>query len=65
MATDYTALMEALRNGEQDSFSVEPSEFMAFHNAYMQYEYRKRIIGVADLDGHVVYHFDKDGKATN
>ncbi|MFC6179853.1 hypothetical protein [Lactiplantibacillus daowaiensis] len=65
MATDYTALMEALRTGERETFSVDPKDFMVFHDAYMSYEYRKRIIGMADLDGHVVYHFDKYGKATN
>ncbi len=65
VATDYRQLMEDLRTGERASFSVDPADFMAFHEAYMSYEYRKRIIGMADLDGHVVYHFDKDGKATN
>ncbi|MFC6295457.1 hypothetical protein ACFQH1_09625 [Lactiplantibacillus daoliensis] len=65
MATDFHQLMEDLRTGKQASFSVEPKDFMSFHAAYMSYEYRKRIIGMADLDGHVVYHFDKDGKATN
>ncbi|MCM8653672.1 MULTISPECIES: hypothetical protein [Lactiplantibacillus] len=65
MATDYTQLMEALRHGERDSFTVTPDEFMAFHDAYMKYEYRKRVIGMADLDGRIVYHFEKDGKTTN
>lgn len=65
VAADFHQLMEDLRTGKQESFSVEPSDFMAFHSAYMSYEYRKRIIGMADLDGHVIYHFDKDGKATN
>ena len=35
MATDYTQLMEALRHGERDSFTVTPDEFMAFHDAYI------------------------------
>ncbi len=65
LATDYTQLMEALRHGERDSFTVTPDEFMAFHDAYMKYEYRKRVIGTADLDGRIVYHFEKDGKTTN
>ncbi|CAM3250423.1 hypothetical protein [Lactiplantibacillus plajomi] len=65
MAPDYSQLMEDLRTGKRESFSVDPENFMAFHDAYMAYEYRKRIIGMADLDGHVVYHFDKDDKATN
>ncbi len=65
VATDYEQLMEDLRTGKRESLSVDPADFMAFHEAYMGYEYRKRIIGMADLDGHVVYHFDKDGKATN
>lgn len=57
--------MEALRHGERDSFTVTPDEFMAFHDTYMKYEYRKRVIGTADLDGRIVYHFEKDGKTTN
>ncbi|MFB9769713.1 hypothetical protein [Lactiplantibacillus modestisalitolerans] len=57
--------MEDLRTGKRESFTVDPADFMAFQQAYMQYEYRKRIIGMADLEGHVVYHFEKDGKATN
>jgi hypothetical protein len=57
--------MEALRTGEQETFTVMPEEFMAFHDAYMKYEYRKRVIGTADLDGRIVYHFEKDGTATN
>jgi hypothetical protein len=65
VATDYTQLMEDLRTGKRDSFSVDPADFMVFHDAYMRYEYRKRIIGMADLDGHIVYHIDNDGKATN
>ncbi|ETY74670.1 hypothetical protein [Lactiplantibacillus fabifermentans] len=65
MAPDYEQLMEDLRTGKRESFSVDPDNFMAFHDAYMSYEYRKRIIGMAGLDGHVIYHFDKDGKATN
>ena len=52
-------------HGERDSFTVTPDEFMAFHDAYMKYEYRKRVIGTADLDGRIVYHFEKDGKTTN
>lgn len=65
LAPDYNQLMEELRSGKRESFSVDPEHFMVFHEAYMKYEYRKRIIGMAGLDGHVVYHFDKDDKATN
>jgi len=62
LATDYTQLMEDLRPGQRESFSVEPENFMVFHDAYMNYEYRKRIIGMAGLDGQVIYHFESDDK---
>ena len=65
METDYTQLMEDLRTGKREDFSVTPEQFMLFHNAYMNYEYRKRIIGIADLDGRITYHFEQDGKTTN
>lgn len=63
--TDYTQLMEALRTGERQEFSVAPEDFMAFQTAYMNYEYRKRIIGMAGLGGRVIYHFDQDDKTVN
>ncbi|GAA3609655.1 hypothetical protein [Secundilactobacillus similis] len=60
MATDYTALMMQLKNGEIDTFTVEPADFMTFQTAYMAFEFRKRIIGKAEKNGTVIYHYDHD-----
>lgn len=51
--------------GECDSFIVMLDEFMVFYDVYMKYEYCKWVIGMVDLDGCIVYYFEKDGKIIN
>lgn len=57
---DYTKMMEQLKDGELDEFVVKPDEFMSFYPAYMNFEFRKRVIGKADKLGILTYHYDHD-----
>lgn len=52
--------MMQLKNGEIETFTVEPADFMTFQTAYMAFEFRKRIIGKAEKNGTVIYHYDHD-----
>ncbi|MBW1605389.1 hypothetical protein [Lactobacillus sp. Sy-1] len=60
METNYSELLTKLKNGDIDKIEVAPKSFMAFQNAFMEFESRKRVVGTASLDGKVVYHFAKD-----
>ncbi|KRM56742.1 hypothetical protein [Secundilactobacillus malefermentans] len=62
MARDYVALLEQLRNGQIEDFEVEPDEFMAFHDAYLAADDRKKIVGKAQLGGKVQYIYDREEK---
>ncbi len=53
-------MMEQLKDGELDEFVVKPDEFMSFYPAYMNFEFRKRVIGKADKLGILTYHYDHD-----
>ncbi|AMV68579.1 Hypothetical protein ADU73_0167 [Pediococcus damnosus] len=65
MARDFSNLLEQLRQGSIKELTVEADEFPAFQPIYMKYEQRKRIIGKAQKNGKVVYHFegDENGKS--
>lgn len=58
--SDYTALLNQLRDGEIKELTIKPDEFFNFQQAFMDYETRKRIIGNAGDHGIVVYHYDND-----
>lgn len=58
--SDYTALLNQLRDGEIKELTIKPAEFFLFQQAFMDYETRKRIIGTAGDQGIVVYHYDND-----
>lgn len=60
LAEDYANLMARLKSGDLDEFTVEPADFMAFQTAYMQFESRKRIVGQAEKNGKIIYHYDHD-----
>ncbi|WP_055679725.1 hypothetical protein [Secundilactobacillus kimchicus] len=52
MEKDYSELMTQLKSGELDAVEVHPDEFMAFYEAYMAFESRKRIVGAAEKKWH-------------
>lgn len=60
MARDFSNLLEQLRQGSIKELVVESDEFPDFQPIYMKYEQRKRIIGQAQRNGKVVYHFESD-----
>ncbi|WP_288528529.1 hypothetical protein [uncultured Secundilactobacillus sp.] len=60
MEKDYSELMTQLKSGELDALEVHPDEFMAFYEAYMAFESRKRIVGAAEKNGIITYHYDHE-----
>jgi len=58
--SDYTELLDQLRDGKIKELTITPDEFLVFQQAFMDYETRKRIIGNAGDQGIVVYHYDND-----
>ncbi|WP_429971339.1 hypothetical protein ACQW5G_01590 [Fructilactobacillus sp. Tb1] len=58
--SDYTELLNQLRDGKISELTITPDEFFIFQQAFMDYETRKRIIGTAGDKGIVVYHYDND-----
>mgnify|MGYP003365988574 CR=1 FL=1 len=58
MARDFSNLLEQLRQGTIKELTVEPDEFSEFQPIYMKYDQRKRVIGSAQRNGKVVYHFE-------
>ncbi|UQS86414.1 hypothetical protein MOO44_05720 [Nicoliella spurrieriana] len=58
MIKNYRELLEQLKNGQIDKIEVDPKSFMDFQAAFMDFESRKRVVGVASRDGNVVYHFE-------
>ncbi|WP_382339087.1 hypothetical protein [Levilactobacillus tongjiangensis] len=57
---DYTDLMNQLKDKKIDSFTVTPAEFPAFQRAFMAFETRKRVVGQAEKNGQLIYHYDHD-----
>ncbi|MTV81993.1 hypothetical protein [Secundilactobacillus folii] len=60
MAEDYANLMAQLKAGQLNEFTVEPKDFMAFQRAYMNFESRKRVVGRAEKNGQIIYHYDHE-----
>ncbi|MHA8263172.1 hypothetical protein ACYATO_05650 [Lactobacillaceae bacterium Melli_B3] len=59
MDTNYAELLKQLKNGEIQEIEVDPKSFMAFQAAFMDFESRKRVVGMASRDGKITYHFEK------
>ena len=60
MATDFTDLMNQLKDKKLDQFEVDPESFPAFQQALMAFDTRKRVIGEAHKDGKLIFHYDHD-----
>ncbi|GAY74380.1 hypothetical protein [Lentilactobacillus kosonis] len=56
---EFTDQLQKLRSGEISEIKVQPTEFMDFQEAFMDFEARKRVIGTAQKGGIVVYTFEK------
>ncbi|WP_461213003.1 hypothetical protein [Lacticaseibacillus sp. GG6-2] len=57
MTPDYTQLMDQLRAGEIDQIAIDPSTFNAFRTAWTNYPARKEIVGTAQREGKIIYHY--------
>lgn len=57
---DYYALLEAVRQGEQKSFTVTVQEFPAFQHVWQGYPYQNQIRGEASRGGTIEYMQQKE-----
>ncbi|NLR10563.1 MULTISPECIES: hypothetical protein [Lactobacillaceae] len=64
MDRDFTDLMNQLKDKKIDQFEVTPTDFPAFQKAFMAFETRKRVVGQAQKDGKLIYHYDHDTENT-
>lgn len=62
MPKDYAELLRQLASGELTTLQITADEFMEFQSAYMNFESRKRIVGEAQANGVIVYHFENGPK---
>ncbi|USS92926.1 hypothetical protein M8332_04770 [Fructilactobacillus ixorae] len=53
----FTAQLEQLQNGDLQELTVQPDQFFIFQQAFMDYPTRKRVVGTAQENGVVVYHY--------
>ncbi|WP_395361622.1 hypothetical protein [Levilactobacillus parabrevis] len=60
VARDFTDLMNQLKDKKIEQFEVTPEDFPAFQKAFMAYETRKRVVGKAEKNGKLIYHYDYD-----
>ncbi|MGF7437273.1 hypothetical protein [Lentilactobacillus senioris] len=62
MQKDYAELLRQLASGELATLQITADEFMEFQSAYMNFESRKKIVGEAQANGIIVYHFENGPK---
>lgn len=55
MEQDYQQLMEDLRAGKIESFTITANEFMDFQPIFHSYEFRQQLSGTAKRGGEVEY----------
>lgn len=57
---DFKVEIDKLVSGDLTEIHIEPTDFLAFRDAWLDHPEKKRIIGEAQHKGHVVYRLDKD-----
>lgn len=57
---DYLKLLNELKQGTIDNLEIEASEFQSFQAVFMDFPERKQVIGIADREGKITYHFEKN-----
>ena len=62
MDRDYAELLRQLAAGEITELEISKEEFSQFQPAFMNFESRKKIVGEAETNGVVVYHFENASK---
>lgn len=61
LASNYQEQINDLMAGKIKQISVPPAEFMAFRRVWLDLPQRKEIVGVAQRNGTIIYHFDVSG----
>lgn len=60
---DFSSLLQDLIAGKIQEIEVNEGDFFTFNQAWLACPQHKQIIGTAQRDGKVDYHFVKDGNA--
>lgn len=54
----YEQMIQELMDGKIQNIEVKREEVMAFREAWLKIENRKFVVGKAELNGNVTYHYD-------
>ncbi|MBE6173090.1 MULTISPECIES: hypothetical protein [Enterococcus] len=54
----YEQMIQELMDGKIQKIEVKREEVMAFREAWLKIENRKFVVGKAELNGNVTYHYD-------
>ena len=57
MSEDYKAKIDALIDGEIETITINPDEFMAFQLVWQKEKLRKAIVGNAQREGQIIYKY--------
>ncbi|AZP92706.1 hypothetical protein QJ527_09440 [Enterococcus mundtii] len=54
----YEQMIQELMDGKIQKIEVKREEVMTFREAWLKIENRKFVVGKAELNGNVTYHYD-------
>ncbi|MGM0108106.1 hypothetical protein [Enterococcus sp. AZ172] len=54
----YEQMIQELMDGKIQKIEVKREEVMVFREAWLKIENRKFVVGKAELNGNVTYHYD-------
>ena len=54
----YEQMIQELMDGKIQKIEVKREEVMSFREAWLKIENRKFVVGKAELNGNVTYHYD-------
>ncbi|WP_062805330.1 hypothetical protein [Enterococcus pernyi] len=54
----YEQMIQELMDGKIQKIEVKREEVMAFREAWLKIENRKFVVGKAELNGNVTFHYD-------
>lgn len=54
----YEQMIQELMDGKIQKIEVKHEEVMTFREAWLKIENRKFVVGKAELNGNVTYHYD-------
>ncbi|KRL97745.1 hypothetical protein [Liquorilactobacillus satsumensis] len=58
MEEEYQRSLEDLVAGKLDKLEVTAADFMKFQPVLMNFQQRKRIVGIAQRNGVITYHYE-------